>query len=73
MPHVEGEPQLIAEVHGCPLYIIHWKNEGQCVALTPAPKFRVELRGGVRIDVEAKSAHKGRKLALDILELLHDA
>ena len=70
MPHVKEEPVVILEhPDGTMVAMIKWRREGQCVCFDPAPCFRVLLRGGVTVDVQASSAHKGRSVAVDIAEL----
>ena len=72
MPYIEGEERIFLEKDGYKLSYIEWVCKGQCVALRPSMKFRVNfLTAGVKIDIEARSQHKAKRIAHDIAELFN--
>ena len=70
MPYVEDKETvfLTCAVNSYKVSYITWKMSGQCGGMPPI-KFRVAFYGGVKIDIEARSQHKAREIALDIAEL----
>ncbi len=69
MPYVIADWKEIHKHMGCLIEMAVFKAEGQCVAMSPPPQFRVSLRGNVTVIVEAPSQHKARSICLDMIEL----
>lgn len=68
MPHTEEEIGMLT-VGDSRLVGIKYKAIGQITG-KPSPKFKIYLAGGVEIEVKARSEHKARCMAIDIMELM---
>lgn len=68
MPYTEESERLLMQEDKFSLHEVKWGREGQCVSKTPNPKMIVRFRD-VEVSVSAMSAHKARRIALDIGEL----
>jgi len=64
MPYVEDDETTYNEY----ISIVQYKRVGQCTGLRPFPHWRVKLRGIV-IDIKARSEHKCREMAHDMVTL----
>ena len=68
MPYFEEKEILILDEGKFTIHMVQWGREGQCVNMSPNCKMIVRFRD-VEMTVSARSAHKTRRMALDMGEL----